>query len=188
MRFFWMNMIALVLLFSQCTSPVEEGSGEQDNAVATEDVSQELDYIKMLNDELVTGKPENEVLAATALFNASSKFVNNHPNHEKTPAVMELAAKASEAMGKPQQAINILQKLVDEFPETEETPKYMANMARIYEEKLGDMDKAKEMYLLLIEKYPNAPLALEAENYMNNFLGKSDAEILMFLDSVNAQQ
>lgn len=186
MKWFWVSIIGLGLMFSQC------GSHEENTAVVeeqnNEEITKELENIKMLNEELVAGDIQNEVLAATALFNASSNFVNNHPDHEKTPAIMELAAKASEAMGKPQQTINILQKLVDEFPETAETPKYIANMARVYEEKLGDNEKAKEMYNLLIERYPEDPLAIEADNYVNNFLGKSDAEILMFLDSVNAEQ
>lgn len=100
---------------------------------------------------------------------------------------MELAAKASEIMGKPQQAINIMQKLVDEFPVTDETPKYMANIARLHESK-GDIEKAKEMYDQLLEQFPEDPMAIEAKNYIQNFMGKSEAEILMFLDSVNAVQ
>lgn len=187
MKWFWISIVALGFTFTQCGSQ-EENTTEEVTESDTEEITKELDYIKMLNEELVAGDVKNEVLSATALFNASSNFVNAHPDHDKTPAIMELAAKASEAMGKPQQAVNILQKLVDEFPETSETPKYMANMARIYEEKLGQNDKAKEMYMKLIESYPEDPLAIEAENYMNNFLGKSDAEILMFLDSVNAEQ
>lgn len=177
-----------VLFFTQCSSDESnEGAADETVTPSTEDVTEELDYIKMLNEELVSGKQQNELVAATALFNASSNFVNNHPNHVKTPAVMEIAAKSSEAMGKPQQAINILQKLVDEFPETDETPKYIANMARVYEEKLGDLEQAKAMYAQLIERFPEDPLALEADNYVNNFLGKSEAEILMFLDSVNGE-
>lgn len=189
MKVVYFLLISVILFgFYNCSNQSEEKKTEESAEPSTEDVEKDMEYIKMLNKELVSGKPENRIVAATSLFNAASKFVNEHPNHVKTPAVMEVAAKASEAMGKPQQAINILQKLVDEFPVTDETPKYIANMARVYEEKLGDLDKAKEMYALLVEKFPTDPLAIEADNYVNNFLGKSDEEILMFLDSVQQYQ
>ncbi len=185
------NWWIIVLVFSgvffvQCTS--EDTTTEEEVVQESpEEIEKQLEYIKLLNQELTGGKPQNEIVSATALFNASSKFVNAHPNHEKTPAVMELAAKASEIMGKPQQAINIMQKLVDEFPVTDETPKYMANIARLHESK-GDIEKAKEMYDQLLEQFPEDPMAIEAKNYIQNFMGKSEAEILMFLDSVNAVQ
>ncbi|MCB9196653.1 MAG: tetratricopeptide repeat protein [Flavobacteriales bacterium] len=189
MKKLWI-FIAVVgsMSLGSCGSESNEISSDEQVSPSTEDLTVELDHIKKLNEDLMTADPIKAATAAQALFTASSEFVNNHPNHEKTPAVMEVAAKASEAMGKPQQAINILQKLVDEFPVTDETPKYLANIARIYEERLGDNAKAKETYDILIEKFPEDPLALEADNYVKNFLGKSEAEILMFLDSVqNAQ-
>lgn len=189
MKIVWIFLVLGLLFLGACKGEQANEQGEEMAEPSTEDVSIELENIKTLNEELLNVDPKKSVTGATALFNASSAFVNEHPNHVKTPAVMEVAAKASEAMGKPQQAINILDKLVNEFPVTDQTPKYMANMARIYEEKLGDNEKAKEVYLELIAKFPNDPLAIESENYMNNYLGKSDAEILMFLDSIqNAQQ
>lgn len=181
------GMFLSALFFVQCGG--ESENAEEGEGILTEeeqkDLDLQLDHIKMLNAELTSGEVKNEIVIATALFEASSKFVNTHPDHEKTPAIMELAAKSSEIMGKPQQAINIMQKLIDEFPETEDTPKYMANIARLYEAK-GDVGKAQETYTQLIEKYPETPFAIDAKNYMDNILGKSDAEILMFIDSVNA--
>jgi TolA-binding protein len=191
MKFKWLLILAVGFgfLFTQCGTGEEETTETEETTPENEgDITKQLEYIKMLNEELTSGEVQNEQISATALFNAASDFVNNHPEHAKTPAVMELAAKASEVMGKPQQAVNIMQKLVDEFPVTNETPKYIANMARLYEEGLGDLGKAHEMYAKLIEEFPQDPLAIEAQNYVDNFLGKSEAEILMFLDSVNNSQ
>ncbi|CAG5083135.1 tetratricopeptide repeat protein [Parvicella tangerina] len=187
MKLRWLFAVLMVftLVFNQCASDETEETSESISPEEQKEMEQQIEHISMLNKELTGGKPENELVAAKALFDAASKFVNTHPNHEKTPAIMELAAKSSEILGKPQQAINIMQKLVDEFPETEDTPKYMANIARLYEVN-GELEKSKSMYNQLIEKYPNDPFAQDAKNYLTNILGKSDAEILMFIDSVNS--
>lgn len=173
------------LLFTQCAG--NESKGEEVSELTQEDevsIEKELENIKMLNEELASGDPIHEQTTAAGLFKATSNFANNHPDHEKTPAVMELAAKASEIMNKPQQAINIMQKLVDEFPEAPDASKYMSNLARLYEKK-GDLELAEHTYLQLIENFPNDPFAIDAQNYLNNILGKSETEILMFIDSVN---
>ncbi|MCB9187666.1 MAG: tetratricopeptide repeat protein [Flavobacteriales bacterium] len=183
----WMFVIMLLSIgFVQCVG--EESSSEDQvlNEEEQQDAEKLLDHIKMLNNDLAGGGKQNEQVTATALFNAASKFANTYPSHEKTPAVMELAAKASEIIGKPQQAINIMQKLVDEFPNAEQAPKYMSNLGRLYEEK-GELENAKATYQKLIDSYPDDPFAIDAQNYMTNILGKSDAELLMFFDSVNAQ-
>ena len=80
-----------------------------------------------------------------------------------------------------------MQNLVNEFPSADDAPKYMSNLARLYEKK-GDVGKAEEIYQQLIDAYPNDPFAIDAQNYINNILGKSETEILMFIDSVNAAQ
>lgn len=182
-------LIVASFVFVQCGSDAEATEQEQ-APMSQEDQEQAelmLDHIKMLNNDLAANGKQNELITATALFNAASKFANTFPSHEKTPAVMELAAKASEIIGKPQQAINIMQKLVDEFPDAEQAPKYLSNLGRLYEES-GDVETAKATYQKLIETFPNDPFAIDAQNYITNILGKSDAELLMFFDSVNAHK
>ena len=86
------------------------------------------------------------------------------------------------------EAINILNKLINDFPETNITPNYILNKARIQEEKLNDINAAKISYNELIERFPNDPAAKDAKLYLENFLGKSDEDILKMLDEINLNQ
>lgn len=168
------------------------GSNEQQNeennvALSTEDVSKEIENLSFLNENLITSSPQNTYGAGKMLYNAANDFVKKYPHHVKTASVLELSAKGAEAMQQYTEAVNILNKLINEFPETDVTPNYILNKARIQEEKLNDIAAAKDSYNELIARFPNDPAAKDAKLYLENFLGKSQEEILKMLDEANPQ-
>ena len=73
---------------------------------------------------------------AKELYDAANLFANENPLHEKAPDALELAAKGAEGIGKYDDAITILHKIITDYPETEKTPMFMYRKAIILGRKL----------------------------------------------------
>ena len=99
---------------------------------------------------------------------------------------MELGAKGAEGIGKYNEAINILHKIITAYPETEKTPMFMYRKAIILEENLGKPENAKAAYKALIERFPDNFLSINAQEYLDmDYLNMSDADLIKFLESKN---
>jgi hypothetical protein len=175
------------MLFISCGAQDDNTKVEESTPLSTEDVTSEIEQLKKLNNDLHAAVPSATFGAGKMLYHAANEFVVNHPHHEKTPAVLELSAKGAEAMQQYQEAVNILDKLIVEFPATDETPNYMMNKARIIEERMQDIEKAKVAYADLIERFPDNQMSIDAKLYVDNFLGKEAWEVSNMLDSINAK-
>lgn len=179
--------VAFSLIMTSCGNEPKTADTEVQKVeeVDSPEVTAALDEIKKIDDQLLKAAQSEMLPIGKMLYEKTQGFANKYPKHSKTPAVLEVSAKAAEAMGKYDEAVNILHKLIYEFPETDETPKYMWNKARVIEEKLGKIPNAKAAYNELIAKYPNHPMGIDAKFYVENYLGKSDEEILQFIDEAN---
>ena len=186
-----MKIIVASLLFSlavvSCEATVENSSVKEVAPLSTEDVSAEIEKLKKYNDDLLKAVPSSTFGTGKILYHAANEFVVKYPHHEKTPAVLELSAKGAEAMQQYQEAVNILDKLISEFPTSDDTPNYMMNKARIIEERMNDVEKAKVAYADLIKRFPDNQMSKDAQLYVDNFLGKEDWEVANMLDSINGQ-
>jgi len=183
-----LSLVSISILLNSCSDAKEETTKEEatpTTEISTDEVTVKIDALKKLNEELIQATPSATKSKAKELYNLAYEFANAYPDHEKTPSVLELAAKSSEAMGNYSEAVNILHKLINEFPETDETPKYMLTKAMVIEDRLKNVAGAKECYLELIERFPDNQLAVDAKVYMENFLGKSQEEQFEFLDKQN---
>lgn len=181
------SSLLMSLMFVSCGASEEKTKVEESAPLSSEDVSKEIDQLKKYNNDLLAATPSATFGAGKALYIAANEFVVKHPHHEKTPVVLELSAKGAEAMQQYQEAVNILDKLINEFPETDETLNYMMNKARIIEERLQDVEKAKLAYGELIERFPDNQMSIDAKLYVENFLGKADWEVTNMLDSINGE-
>jgi len=138
---------------------------------------------KLVNQDLSFNKKY-----AKEIFDAAKNFAKEYPNHEKTMDALEMAVKGAEGLGKYDEAINILHQLITDFDETDKTPSYMYNKARILEERLGKKENAKAAYNALIDRFPNDPLSISAQEYLNmDYINMTDAEIIEFLKSQNPE-
>jgi len=180
------SSLFLSMMFVSCGAQEDQTKQEEVAPLSSEDVSTEIETLKKLNNNLIAAEPSTTFSAGKALYHAANEFVIKHPHHEKTPTVLELSAKGAEAMQQFQESVNILDKLINEFPESEETPNYMMNKARIVEEKIKSLDDAKAAYNELINRFPEHQLAKDAKLYVDNFLGKTEEDVTKMLDSINA--
>lgn len=177
--------IAIVSLITSCgnTETSEKEVKEEVVEMTPEMLFAELVDLdqRLVNNDLSINKKN-----AKEIFDAANHFVNEFPTHEKAGDALEMAAKGAEGIGKYDEAINILHKLITEFDETDKTPSFMYNKARILEERLGKKENAKAAYNALIERFPEDPLSISAKEYLEmDYINMSDAEIIEFLNSQN---
>jgi tetratricopeptide (TPR) repeat protein len=183
--YIFLCLSTILLVYTSCA---DDSSAETKTETVKPDSPEllaELENIIALDEKMMKAGQTDIKSIAIELHKKTHEFANSYPSHAKTPAVLEVCAKACEVLGKYDEAINILHKLIYEFPETDETPKYMWNKARVIEEGLGKIPNAKAAYLELVKRFPNHQMAIDANYYVENFLGKTDEEILKFLDANN---
>ena len=178
-------LLSIVSIFSSCASDGENTVQEPQVSVnlTPDQLFEDLKNIdrKLLNNDLsVDGKVAKE------LFESANQFASENPSHERAADALELAAKGAEGIQKYNEAINILHKIITEYPETEKTPMFMYRKAIILEENLGKPDNAKAAYQALIDRFPNDLLSVSAQEYLDmDYLNMSDAELIKFLESKN---
>ncbi|MEM9836631.1 MAG: tetratricopeptide repeat protein [Bacteroidota bacterium] len=131
----------------------------------------------------------------TGLLNeeAATEYVNNamafaKQSGQDTVAALPLyrAAEVARALGKPAQAIEIYQSVIDQYSSFSKAAEAQFMLAFSYDEDLNDLEKARTAYETFIDKYPTHGFADDAEMLLSN-LGKSDEEILRELEAKLAQ-
>jgi TolA-binding protein len=75
------------------------------------------------------------------------------------------------------QAIRYYDRIITDYPGYKKTPEAMFLKGYVYENNLGRLDKAKEIYEAFLELYPDNEFADDAEVSLR-FLGKSPEELI----------
>jgi len=180
--------LALTTLLYSCGNSTDEGAVENEGIDKEVVLSADMYFSKLveLDQKLMNADLSIDKEVAKELFSTASVFESKYPAHEKTADALELAAKGAESIGKYNEAIELLHHLANDFEASEKTPSYLYNKGRILEEKLGKKENAKAAYNELISKYPEHPLAVSAEQYLQmNYMEMSDEELIQFLEGQN---
>ncbi|MFC2111481.1 tol-pal system YbgF family protein [Bacteroidota bacterium] len=104
-------------------------------------------------------------------------FVEKFPNHPNSPMYLFHGADLAMNTGNYEMAIDMLNTLIESYPESDKVPVAMHLRGFIYEDKLIDLDKAKASYQELIDKFPKHELAENAQGCIDN-LGISPEELI----------
>ena len=115
---------------------------------------------------------------------AYSAFVRKFPGHEKAPAALKNWAAIVQQKGDMQGAINLYERLLNEYPQSDWGDEAQFMIAFIYEEYMNDVEKARGAYQRVIDRYPNSELAANAKQLLPH-VGKSPEEWVRFQDDVN---
>jgi len=118
------------------------------------------------------------------LVNLYVDFAGKYPNDIKSPVFLYSAANVSVNLMDSQKAIELFDRLMVEYPDYEKVPECLFMKAFIYDNNLQEYDKAKEVYLEFLEKYPDDEFADDARASINN-LGKSLEEIIREFEEKN---
>ena len=180
-------LIATVLILVSCGTEEVKLDGKTDE-LFTLSADDQFESLVELDRKLLTADLSIDTQVAKQLYDAANLFASENPSHEKAADALELAAKGAEGIGKYNDAINILHKIITAYPESEKTPMFMYRKAIILEENLGKPDNAKAAYQALIDRFPNDLLSISAQEYLDmDYLNMSDAEVIQFLESKNQE-
>jgi TolA-binding protein len=83
----------------------------------------------------------------------------------------------SMGLEKSEQAIMYFDQIIANYPAFEKLPYCLFLKGFIYENQMGNMDQAKEVYLEFLNKYPDHEMAESARFSIKN-LGKSPEELI----------
>ena len=142
--------VALIALFSACGAGPGPAQGTAAAAVL------EISALEAL-------APEDSV-AARALLRAYAEFGNHHHNDERTPEFLFRRALALNRGGNPYMAVAQWSDVHDGFPDYERKADCVFWVAFVSENELGDKERAKKAYLLLLEEYADSQFAEAARH------------------------
>lgn len=134
----------------------------------------------LFNDDMTANK--ETVPEVVDLF---CQYVNENPEAEDAPNWLFKAFEIAVGYLEPQKAIEIGEKLFENYPDYDKTPVGMFMLGTmVYEDKLGELGKAKMLYEKLIAEYPESEFAPVAEQAIIN-LGKTPEEIIREFEEMN---
>ncbi len=164
------SLIFLGLIIASCSSPQQKMKStiqEQEKA-------------------FYTSQPGDANLAVV-LINSYVSYVANYPSDIDAPEFLFKAADIAMNMNKPQQAIKLFQRIIGDYSDFDKLPQCLFLQGYIYENNLGNLQKAKEIYLEFLEKYPNDEFADDAEVSLQN-LGKSPEQLIREFEEKSKSQ
>lgn len=123
-----------------------------------------------LEKNMVDGNGVLNAASADKLIEAYMNYAKKFPNDEMSPDFLFKAVDISFAYNalNPQKTINIINVLIENYPDFEMTPMAMYIKGFVYENQMGDYDNALETYNQFLEKYPDNPMAADVQSTINN--------------------
>lgn len=155
-------LIITAMVFIACTSQEEKSKSN----------------IKSLEDGLFSN--ENKMIdrdKATELISQYIAFADEFPDNPETPSFLFRAGDMSMNLMMPRKAIQVFDRILDNYPEYEKAPQCLFLKGYVFENNLNDLDMAKKIYTEFLEKYPEDDFADDAEVSIRN-LGKSPEELI----------
>lgn len=141
----------------------------------------EQDLIKNADLEVAPNKAK-----ANELINLYRGFAQANPKDSLSPDYLFKAADLSIGLGSYEQAIGLLNGIIDNFPDYERRVEIMYFKGFVFENHMDQLGKAREAYMAVVESYPNHRLAAEAQAAMAN-LALTDEELIEKFKAMNQE-
>ncbi len=143
------------------------------------------------------GKTETEVFGENGALNRDRvndlitvyvAFADKFPTDSLAPSYIFKAGDIAMNTNRSMEAIKFYDRILSDFPDYRKAPEALFLKGYVYENNLGRLDKAKEIYEAFITKYPTNEFADDAEISLK-YLGKSPEELIqMFQKSDSTNQ
>lgn len=114
-----------------------------------------------------------------------NRFLQQYPQDKLAPKALDKLALIAQKRGDMKGAVVLYERLLSQYPKSEQADEAQFMIAFICEEFLGDLDKARQSYQRVIEQYPNSELALSARHLLPN-VGRPPEEWVKFQDAPRA--
>ncbi len=167
-----LTCMILIVLSMACSSPREKAES------AINELNEELysDTINILNTE-----------KARELMEAYIDYVDKFPESEKSPDYLfksgELAMNAFNGI----LAVKIFERILNDYPDYEKAPESLFLMGFTFEERVENLDKAREVYQQFIDTYPDHEFTDDARLSIEN-LGVSPEELIKQFEVKNKEE
>ena len=159
-----------ILLFTSCSNARQE-KVEKISALET----------KLKQDSL---KVRDEV-AAYNLQVLYTDFATKFPKDTLAPYYLFKAANLSMSMNWGKSSVDILNRLIENYPDDKRIAEALFYKAFIYDNQLNDDAKAGECYRNFLKRYPTHAFASSADASIKN-LGKTDEELIREFERMNS--
>ncbi len=114
------------------------------------------------------------------------KWSSATSNSELKPKVLLVSGRLFQAAGDFKDAVRVYGMVVSQFPAYPGCADALMAQGFIYWENLKDIENAKKSYQMLVDKYPESPLAKDAKTLLSeNMLAMSDLELAEHLMKKN---
>ncbi|MEZ4721877.1 MAG: tetratricopeptide repeat protein [Flavobacteriales bacterium] len=121
---------------------------------------------------------------AKELVTLYRNYISVNPKDSITADYLFKAADLSVGLGEYQAALNLLDRLINEFPKFDRAPEMMLFKGFICENYMNNHAMAVKSYQALIDRYPNHRLAADAKSAIEN-LTLSEEELLEKFKAMN---
>jgi outer membrane protein assembly factor BamD (BamD/ComL family) len=151
--------------------------------------SEEIEKIAQMENALFSEENSmGNMDKADELINQYSLFADQFPEDSLAPEYLFKAADIAMNINKGEMAINIYNRILKSYPDFRKAPECLFLKAYVYENNLGQLNKARYYYQEFIDKYPDNDFADDAEISIQN-LGKSPEELIKeFEEKMKAQE
>lgn len=122
-------------------------------------------------------------VAVTELLSAYQNFSSKYPGDSLSPEFLYRVAGLAAGFNRGTQAIDLYETIIQTYPHYKKLPECYFLEAFTFENSLGNIGKADELYNKFLDKYPDHELADDARASIK-FLGKSPEEIVIELEKM----
>lgn len=163
--------LLILILFSvsliSCSSSRDKMSGEIAKMESNLNAHHKVDSASMID-----------------LLRAYQNFSSKYPDDSLSPEYLFKAAGIASGINRGIQAVELYESIIQTYPQYRKIPECYFMEAFVYENVLGNIGKANELYNIFITKYPGHELADDAHVAMK-FLGKSPDELVREFEKMN---
>lgn len=125
---------------------------------------------------------------ANELVASYIEFADQYPQDSMAAEYIFKGADISMNINQPQQAIDLYNRIIEDYPGFRKAPECLFLKGYVYENYFNDLEKAEAIYTEFIEKYPENDFADDARISIEN-LGKTPEELIKeFEEKMKAQQ
>ncbi len=158
---------------------------EHIDVINLDQLSEEELKTQMINLEaLLVDSVTNETSKPNAIkmLEASNKFAERFPESASRESMMYKGALAARGLEKYFEAVRILNKLCLDYPNSVRYPDYAYEKAHIYDDILGNKEKAKKIYTELAENYPDHQFGKDSKARLV-LIDMTDEELMQYFSN-----